>query len=437
MPSALLGTLADIVGPAHCLTGAERASYVVEGRTPRAVVFPGSVEAVSQLVAVTAAAGVPVIPWGGGSRIGLGAAPAEDAVVVVTRRLARVVEHEPADLTATVEAGLTMTALQAALGARGQWLPLDPPDPDRATLGGVLATNAAGPRRHLYGTARDLVLGLRVVDPGGAVVRAGGKVVKNVAGYDLAKLYVGSLGTLGIIVEATLKLRPRPAADRACWAAFADVPAAAAGAAAVMASDLTPHSLELLDPGAAARCGPPDSLPGAAVVVGFDGLPATVAWQLGEAERILSSAGARSVRPLAGPPDDLRTVVPDPLALASVAVLPAEVGAYLAEVAPAVHAAGPRLLATAHAGQGLVTLALVAADRVPPGDHGLVAALTALRTRARARGGHCVVERAPLGVKTEVGAWDPPGPAIALMRQLKARLDPQGLMNPGRFTGGL
>ncbi|HSE94294.1 MAG TPA: FAD-binding protein, partial [Methylomirabilota bacterium] len=112
MPSVLLGTLADIVGAAHCLTGAERGPYVVEGRTPRAVVLPGSIEDVSRVVAATAAAGVPVIPWGGGTRMGLGAAPAEGAVVVVTRRLARVVEHEPADLTATVEAGITMTALQ-------------------------------------------------------------------------------------------------------------------------------------------------------------------------------------------------------------------------------------------------------------------------------------------------------------------------------------
>jgi glycolate oxidase FAD binding subunit len=437
MPSALLGTLIGIVGSAHCLTGAERSAYVIEGRTPRAVVFPGSVEEVSRLVAAAAAAGVPVIPWGGGTRMGLGAPPAEGAVVLGTRRLTRVVEHEPADLTATVEAGLTIAALQAALGAGGQWFPLDPPEADRATLGGVLAANTAGPRRHLYGTARDLVIGLRVVDATGAVVRAGGKVVKNVAGYDLVKLYVGSLGTLGIIVEATLKLRPRPEADRACWAVFADVSQAAVAAGAILAADLAPHSLQVFEPGAAARCGPADSPPGAAVAVGFDGLAVTVAWQLGEAARILGDAHAREVRPLASEPGDLRPAVRDPLAVATVGVLPAAVGAYLGEAAALVAAAGLRLLATAHAGPGLVTLALVAADGRPSTDRGLAEALTALRTLARAGGGHLVVERAPLGVRAEVGAWDPPGPAVALMRQLKTRLDPAGVMNPGRFVGGL
>ncbi|HLE44853.1 MAG TPA: FAD-binding oxidoreductase, partial [Methylomirabilota bacterium] len=188
MSAALLRTLADLVGSAHCLAGADRGPFVVEGRTPCAVVFPGSVEEASRVVAAAADAAVPVIPWGGGTQMGLGAPPRDGALVVGTWRLARIVEYEPADLTATIEVGITMEALQSALGAKGQWMSLDPPLPARATLGGVLAANGSGPRRHLYGTARDLVIGLRVVGPDGAVVRSGGKVVKNVAGYDMAKL---------------------------------------------------------------------------------------------------------------------------------------------------------------------------------------------------------------------------------------------------------
>jgi glycolate oxidase FAD binding subunit len=175
MSATLLRTLAEIVGPAHCLAGADRAPYVVDGRTPCGVVLPGSVDEVARVVRAAAAAGVPVLPWGGATQMARGTPPPDGALVVGLRRLARVVEHEPGDLTATVEAGITLDALQAALGARDQWLPLDPPMPGAATLGGVLATNAAGPRRHGYGTARDLVIGLRVVGaapPNSSVTRA-------------------------------------------------------------------------------------------------------------------------------------------------------------------------------------------------------------------------------------------------------------------------
>jgi glycolate oxidase FAD binding subunit len=157
---------------------------------------------------------MPVVPWGGGTRMSVGAPPARLGVVLVLKRLNRILEHEPGDLTATAEAGITLGALQAELGKRGQWLSLDPAQADRATLGGVLSSNDAGPRRHLYGSCRDLLIGLTVITASGATVKGGGKVVKNVAGYDLPKLFIGAFGTLGVIVEATVKLRPRPDADR-------------------------------------------------------------------------------------------------------------------------------------------------------------------------------------------------------------------------------
>src|SRR5215831_2715470 len=141
MTASLLRSLADIVVPAHCLGGAERAPFVVDGRTPCGVVLPGSVDEVARVMSTAAAAGVPVIPWGGGTQMSQGAPPRDGALVVGLRRLNRVVEHEPGDLTATAEAGISLDALQAALGTRGQWLPLDPPAPGEATLGGVLAAN--------------------------------------------------------------------------------------------------------------------------------------------------------------------------------------------------------------------------------------------------------------------------------------------------------
>ena len=444
MSASLLGSLAEIVGPAHCLGGADRAPFVVDGRTPCGVVLPGSVEEVGRVVSAAAAAGVPVIPWGGGTLMSRGAPPREGALVIGLRRLNRIVEHEPGDLTATVEAGITVDVLQAALMTRGQWLPLDPPASAEATLGGVLASNAAGPRRQGYGTARDLVIGLRVVAADGRLVRAGGKVVKNVAGYDLVKLYIGSHGTLGIIVDATLKLRPRPGAEGAVWATFPTLDAAAAAASLLAASDLGAVALTIVDAEAAGR-GP--GLPageGPALLVAFDGLPATVAWQGEQAMERLRTAGARAGERLdpGGTARALRAVrdprclVANPAAVATAGVLPADVGPYLAAAHAPARAAGFTVAAVAHAGHGVVTL-ILAPGAAPPPAPVTAGVLAEWRAAARSRGGHLVIDWAPLGVREACPPWDPPGPGLGLMRGLKARLDPQGVLNPDRFVGGI
>ena len=447
MSTPLIRSLAAVVGAPHCLAGADRAPYVVDGRTPCGVVFPGSAEEVARVMRVAADAGVPVVPWGGGTQMHRGAPPGDGAVVLGLRRLNRVLEHEPADLTATAEAGITLAALQDALGTRGQWLPLDPPAPAEATLGGVLAANLAGPRRHGYGTARDHVIGIRVVTADGQLVRAGGKVVKNVAGYDLAKLYIGSLGTLAIIVDATVKLRPRPEATGAAWAAFSALEPAAAAATALAAADLVPVALCLLTPLAAEVCGRHAGLAAAAaptVLVAFEGLGATVGREREQAAALLRTAGARPVveldaaetpRALEGV-REVRRLVTSPVAVATAGVLPADVGAFLATAGAAADAAGVGLAAVAQAGHGVVTLILAAAAGAPPAT-ATAAALARCREAARAQGGHLAVDWAPLGVREICPVWDSPGPAVALMRGLKAKLDPRGVLNPGRFVGGI
>jgi glycolate oxidase FAD binding subunit len=446
MSTALFRALAEVVGAGHCLGGADRAPYVVDGRTPCGVVFPGSAEEVARVVRVAGAAGVPVVPWGGGTHMHRGAPPRDGALVVALGRLGRILEHEPGDLTATAEAGITLDALQGALAARGQWVPLDPPGPAAATLGGILAVNAAGPRRHGYGPARDHVIGLRVVSAAGELVRAGGKVVKNVAGYDLVKLYIGSMGTLGIIVDATLKLRPRPEAQGACWAAFPGLEPAARAAAALAASELGPVALTLLDAPAAEACGRAAGLPaaGATVLAAFEGLAAAVRWEREEAAARLGAAGARAVEVLDGGAAaraleavrEARRLVRSAVAIAAAGVLPADVGAYLEAARAAAAAAGLGLASVAEAGHGLVTLVLAAAGEPPP-PAATAAALARCRDAARARQGHFAVEWAPLGVREICPVWDPPGPAAALMRGLKGRLDPEGVLNPGRFVAGI
>ena len=242
-----LGSLVEGYEPASPET---LASHAVEGVVPSAVVAPGSVESLAATVRMASEQGYAVVPKGGGTKMDFGHPPTRADIVVSLERLNRIVVHEPADQTATVEAGINMARLQAGLGERGQYLPLDPPHGDAGTLGGVLATNASGVLRASFGTARDLVIGVRVVQADGTVVRSGGQVVKNVAGYDLNKMYIGSLGTLGILAEVNLKLQPLPATGRIVVGLMPGSAAATECAFRVMDSEIMPSFLELANPAA-------------------------------------------------------------------------------------------------------------------------------------------------------------------------------------------
>nr|MDQ3328045.1 FAD-binding oxidoreductase [Chloroflexota bacterium] len=184
-----------IVGSEH--VRAATPEDAIDGVQPALVAAPGDVEELSATLKLAGAQGMGVAPRGAGTHLSLGAPPERLDVIVSTHRLDRVLEYNPGDLVVKAEAGVPLHALQTALGASGQMLALDQPD-DRATLGGIIATDASGPLRLRYGTMRDLLIGITVVLADGTVARAGGKVVKNVAGYDLAKLFTGSLGTLGV-----------------------------------------------------------------------------------------------------------------------------------------------------------------------------------------------------------------------------------------------
>src|SRR6266567_5120240 len=188
--------------------------YAVDGIQPLLVTIPTTVEEVSEVVTLANRHHLTVLARGAGWHMNLGGLPEHIDIVLSTHRLTRILEHEAPDMTCQVEAGITLASLQAQLAEKGQRLSLDPPGKEQITLGGLLATNASGPKRLRYGTARDLVIGLRVVQANGDIARSGGRVVKNVAGYDLNKLYIGSMSTLGIISEVNLKLHPLPPAER-------------------------------------------------------------------------------------------------------------------------------------------------------------------------------------------------------------------------------
>ena len=443
MEAVPLDKLRAIVGPAHVLSGVDLSPYVVEGRTPEAAVFPGSLDDVRAVVEVAAGDAIPIVAWGGGTAASVGTpiAPDRPGIVLGLGRLNRLLEHEPGDLTATAEAGLSFAAFQSALRQRGQWLSLDPPDPERATLGGVMAANAAGPRRHLYGGARDLVIGMTVVTADGAVVRAGGKVVKNVAGYDLPKLFVGSYGTLAVIVDVTVKLRPLPEEERLVSVSFERLKDAASATRALMASDLIPNALELLDADAA-RVLDPSVSSRTMLVVGFDGLAEQVQWQCDELAALVGPLGGSAVQPLPSETwDRLGSVAAAalggmPAALMRLSVMPAQAGEVMEQAALAARARGLLTACAAHAGLGVVRAALFS-----PREGGEIAPVTAAlgdwRAIARGAGGHAVLEWAPLAVKSQVPVWDDAGAAGRIMQRIKAQLDPRNLLNPGRFVAGI
>lgn len=182
----------------------DTAQYSVQGAEPRGVDAPDGPEALAAALAEAAADGVAVVPWGAGVYQGMGYPPTDPFRAVTTACLNRVVEHSPADLTIAVEAGMTLRALQSTLSPHGQRVNLDAPLPGQATIGGILATGLSGPRRLGYGLPRDQVIGMRVARSDGTLARSGGRVVKNVTGFDMGRLYTGSLGTLGVIVEVGL-----------------------------------------------------------------------------------------------------------------------------------------------------------------------------------------------------------------------------------------
>ena len=383
------------------------ADDAVGGVVPREVARPGSIDEVADVVRAAAADGLTVVPVGGRSKLTWAAPPESCDLLVDLTGLDRIVEHVAGDLTVVAEAGVRLTDLQGQLGGAGQLLGLDPPE-DGATLGGLVSANASGPRRLRYGTTRDLLIGITVVLADGTVAHAGGKVVKNVAGYDLGKLFTGAHGTLGVVVSTTWRLHPVPPARRVVTVELPDAAAAGPLAVTLARSTLTPSAVELI--------GTADGA--ARLVVLFESIAESVADQARSAAALLGG-GAESEdlpddfgRRPGGADDVLLRLAHVPAALSDVlATLPA--GTAVA----------------AHAATGVTYAA------VPAGDAPEV--LPRLRSAIAPHDGTAVVLRAPDGVRDRLDHWGPVGDSLELMRRVKERFDPERRMSPGRFVGGL
>jgi glycolate oxidase FAD binding subunit len=410
----------DLVRPA---TGAD----AVDGVQAELVAEPASVEEASRVLTAASRAGKKVVVVGSGSKLGLGNPPERLDLLVSTRRLHRVLEHAAGDLVVKVEAGARLADLQAALAPSGQWLALDPPEPG-ATVGGVVAANASGPRRLRYGTVRDLIIGITVVLADGTVAHAGGKVVKNVAGYDLSKLFCGSLGTLGLIAEATFRLHPRPAAAAVVTLQVERTEQLGEAVRRLLRSTLVPSAIELTWYGR----------PGLLTVV-IEGIRPGVEAQAAAAAELLGEAGETEVLGPGGTEAALSRLGALPWEKAEVgikvAVPPAELPGALTGLWTGWLGHGRM---AAHAGTGVLEVGLEGPD---PGNPDQVEAFAGAVAKARAalaaRQGTLVVAEAPPALKRAVDVWGPPGDAVELMRRVKRQFDPDRQMSPGRFVGGI
>jgi glycolate oxidase FAD binding subunit len=393
--------------PVHGLVAATD-DDAIAGVPARYVATPDSTDEAAAVLRAAADRDLVVVVRGAGTKRDWAAPPRRLDLIVDTRRLAGVVEHAAGDLIVVVRAGTTVAELADKLAPAGQQLALDAPMPG-ASVGGTVAVGTSGPRRMLYGTARDLLIGVTVVRPDGVVAKAGGKVVKNVAGYDLGKLYTGSLGTLGIITEAVFRLHPLPEACRWISALAADATRAAAAIAAIRASQHDPVALEVNRP---ARGGP------MTIGVAVEGVAGGISPRAAALATLLGEAAGAPTTVSEGPPDWWGQPLPSPHA--TVTCEPTGLADLLACAPGAIRGS---------AGAGVLAVGLRDDDRL--GDE-----LAQLRAIAARHGGSAVLRYAPPHRKAAMDVWGPV-PALGLMRRLKEQFDPEYRLSPGRFVGGI
>ncbi|HEX3550246.1 MAG TPA: FAD-binding oxidoreductase [Candidatus Elarobacter sp.] len=396
--------------------GAAPAAFTIAGVVPERVVEPADAAEVAAELRAVAAAGEAVIVYGGGTLQRAANAPARYDVALSTRRLDAVAAYDPRELTIGLGSGVTLAALERTLAEHGQFVPLDAPFPARATAGGTLAAGWAGPRRAAYGRPRDLLIGATIALADGTLASSGGMVVKNVTGYDMGKLYVGSHGTLGALVRANFKALPAPAVRRLAVAPFDDDVRERAIAHALTLT-LEPAALLVIDGFREAPGGG-----GTRVIVLMEGSEAVVDRTTRELRSALGAAGIAETRLLDGA-DAART-------------FQSAIDAYAApggEGSVTLLARG--LPGDADARAHAVRDAVPGAETIADLRTGDVVARSTDAEATRAVLGRATVLTAAFG--TAVDAWGEPPSSVATMRALKARFDPLGVLAPGRFVGGI
>jgi glycolate oxidase FAD binding subunit len=392
----------------------------ISGLPPQFIAEPKDEKQLAAALSVANEAGIPVVPRGGGTKLDWGNPPKSAQLILSTVRLNRIVEHAWADLTVTIEAGCTLQSLQETLAQHGQRLALDALWPERATIGGVLSTNDSGALRLRFGALRDLIIGATIALPDGTLASSGGKVVKNVAGYDLPKLVTGAFGTLGVITRVVFRLHPLPRATKSFSFTVENFPAMQQNILAIQDSQLAHTALQI-------RCAA-DGPPSADIL--FEATGAGLAAQESQLRKLLGSTLVElSFENGWDARQNLWDSPTNTTALAKISLLPTNI----AKTLDSLKAIGDsrktnwRLVLQA-TGIGMLRL------EAPPPQ--LSAAVEQLRDELQSRGGSLVVLHRPAGLAS-IDAWGDAGDTVPLMRAVKHQLDSKNTLNPGRFVGGI
>ena len=469
----LTGDLASAIGRERVKTDSDITDrHAVGGLAPSVVAFPKDIKQVKEIVNLAVRDGVSIVPWGSGTKQCMGDLPSRVELVISTEKMNHMLDVDVANLTITVESGVKFRDIQARLATQedrcylpldelgketddiicsertrsGCFLPLDPPFGDKATTGGIIAANSSGPRKLLYGLPRDMVLGVRFVTPKGEIVGAGGKTVKNVSGYDVSKLMIGSFGTLGIICEMTLRLLPLPERMETMILGFASLSEAARFADALLRTKLIPAAVEIMNAGAVdAVCAKAGiSAKGATcnVAVAMEGFDEAVGRMKKEMAAMGERFGATARAEL-----DEGGHNPFWLSFGNLRVMDKEKSNDILSVRLSypisewekIYAICDETLASeglkhtmvCHAGSGVTAI-----DIMPDGKDRhdlLIQIIASLREGCEAKGGQLTVECAPSQARKSITTFGRPGAVSVIMERLKKAIDPSGIMNPGRF----
>jgi glycolate oxidase FAD binding subunit len=421
--TTLMETAANVIGADAARPGT--AADSVEGVVPQVVVEPSSAEAVAATLGWASSDKLSVLTRGAGTKVGWGPVPPSIDILLSMGRLDRLIAHRHGDLTATIQSGASLATVNTALSQHRQWIPLDPPTAHLATIGGLVATNDSGPRRHRYGAPRDLIIGVEFARADGRLAKGGGIVVKNVAGYDLPRLMTGSFGTLAVIVAATFKLYPLTAASKTLVVDLRSPEDLRNVAGKIVASHLTPTAVEF-------------HTPPLRLIVRFESIEAAVEQQAARAVDLMRENGY-SASVISGSEEaqfwgqhnqavwQSRGAEGD--ALLKISVLPTELSAMLSVLERLAGTAG--YTATGRAGLGVF---LARVSGTPERQKSVIKGIRDVLPLGR---GSAVVVKALPELKAQIDIWGPIGDGLSLMRTVKRQFDPAGILNPGRGPGGI
>ncbi len=435
--------MSNLLSKVERIVGSENLSYsqegflgfAVDGKIPRLIINPSSPDEISEILRVANEEWASICPWSQGTKIGIGNIPTNVDIILSISRLSRIIEYDHGNLTVTVEAGVKLSELQKALEEKKQFLPLDPMFSSMCSIGGIIASNSNGPRRLRYGSVRDLLIGIKAVLPTGEKIKGGGKVVKNVAGYDMCKLFIGSFGTLGIITEATFKLYPIPEAEKTVLVAAGKPAQAFELASSILDSVIIPSSLDVINPstlrvfsGKLNISFREDSF---YLAVRLEGFRESVEREINEIQKISDCdlkilEGSEQYRfwtalsdfsYLSGSNFRFKSAVPISSSF--------DVFKSFEESSAS---SGFKMNLISHAGSGIIHGFLRTED-----IDKLIQFINGSNSYMAKIGGYFVVESATLQIKEKINVWGYLPGGINIMRSLKEKFDPKGIINPVRL----